>query len=113
MTADSFTQATVRPEGVLVRRRSLVRDDDHRLAQIGTRMHGQQGLASPLETLKSMLAVCDLALENQWRHDLVGFPRGLGDFASTADEALDRDTPLEDLLEMLHVGAVHVSLLQN
>ena len=54
-----------------------------------------------LEAVELVLAVGNLALEDQGCYHVITPLRGLGNFAGAADETLDRDTTLEDFLEVL------------
>ena len=54
-----------------------------------------------LEAVEFVLAVSNLALEDQGCYRVVTPLRGLRNFTGTADEALDRDTTLEDFFEVL------------
>ena len=54
-----------------------------------------------LEAVELVLAVGNLALEDQGCNHVVTPLCGLSHFAGAADETLDRDTTLEDFLEVL------------
>ena len=64
-------------------------------------MHREKRLARLLETLEYVLSARDLTLQDQRGDLLVELGQRLRNLASTADEALDGEAALEDLLEVL------------